>query len=315
MSASGLRIIFMGTPEFAVPALRALITRREQVVAVVTQPDRPKGRGRVMAPPPVKVLAQEAGIMVLQPIKIRTEAFLEELRSFQADVILVAAYGRILPPAILELPRLGCINVHGSILPKYRGAAPIQTALLRGEKEAGVTIMQMDAGLDTGDMLRIGSLPISEHETSATLIPKLAELGGALLLEVLDQAAQGALAPTKQDDSLATLAPPLTKEDGIIDWRRDAHAISCQIRALDPWPTATTTYEGSQLKPFTPTVLYENAPSFPPGTIVRADKEGLVIACGKDLLKIAEIQFEGKKRMPVQAFLLGHPIKVGTVLG
>jgi len=304
----------MGTPEFAVPALRSLIDSGENVVAVVTQPDRPKGRGRVLTPPPVKVVAQGAGIDVLQPTKIRTENFLDELRAYQTDIILVAAYGRILPPALLALPRLGCINVHGSILPGYRGAAPIQTAILRGEKEAGVTIMQMDAGLDTGDMLLMGALPVGDHDTSATMIPRLAELGAKLLLQVLELVAQGRLEPKKQDDSKASLAPPLTKDDALIHWHNSASAISCQIRALDPWPLAHTSYEGKQLKPFCPVVIHEPCTE-PPGTIVRADRNGLVIACGQDLILFTEIQFEGKKRMPVHSFLLGHPIKTGVVLG
>lgn len=314
MPPSNLRIVFMGTPEFAVPVLRQLIDHQEQVVAVVTQPDRPKGRGHKLTPPPAKLLAQAAGIPVLQPAKIRTESFLDELRAYRADVFLVAAYGRILTPAILGLPRLGCINVHGSILPKYRGAAPIQTAILRGERQAGVTIMQMDAGLDTGDMLRIGSLDIGDQDTSATLIPRLAELGGRLLLEVLAQAAAGNLTPSKQDDAQATLAPPLRKEDGKIDWQQPARAISCQIRALDPWPNAFTLVNGRQCKLFRPTVLAETSPE-PPGTVVRADKNGLVVACGQGLLAIDELQAEGKKRMPVQAFLLGHPLPPGTRLG
>ncbi len=314
MPLANLRIIFMGTPEFAVPALRLLIDQGEDIVAVVTQPDRPKGRGQVLTPPPVKVLAQQAGIKVLQPAKIKTEAFLDELRAFQADVILVAAYGRILPPAILTLPRLGCINVHGSILPKYRGAAPIQTAILRGEQEAGVTIMQMDAGLDTGDMLLMGSLPVSDTDTSATLIPKLADLGGRLLLQALDLLKQGQLKPQKQTDSAASLAPPLTKDLAPILWPNSAFAISCQVRGLDPWPLAHTSYEGKQLKLFCPTVIHGPCPA-PPGTIVQADKNGLVIACGQDQLAVTEIQFEGKKRMTVQAFLLGHPLPAGAVLG
>ncbi|MDD5760309.1 MAG: methionyl-tRNA formyltransferase, partial [Desulfobulbaceae bacterium] len=273
----------------------------------------PKGRGRVLTPPPVKCIAQDAGIDVLQPSKIKTEDFLSTLRNYDADVILVAAYGRILPPAILSLPRLGCINVHGSILPKYRGAAPIQTAILRGERAAGVTIMQMDAGLDTGDMLLVGSLPIDDQDTSVSMIPKLAALGAKLLLDVLPSAARNGLVPQKQDDSLASLAPPLTKEDAPINWQNSASAISCQIRALEPWPLAHTSHEGKQLKPFCPVVVEEPC-SEKPGTIVRADKQGLLIACGEGQLLVREIQFEGKKRMPVHAFLLGHPLRTGTVL-
>lgn len=287
MTPSQLRIIFMGTPEFAVPSLRALIDYGEKVVAVVTQPDRPKGRGRALAAPPVKVLAQEAGIELLQPTKVRSEEFLDQLRAYRPDLILVAAYGRILTPAVLSLPRLGCINVHGSLLPKYRGAAPIQTAILRGEKEAGVTIMRMDAGLDTGDMLLKGSLAITDQDTAATLIPRLAELGGRLLIEALERLAQGRLPPEKQDDSQATLAPPLTKEEGRIDWADSALAISCRIRALDPWPMAYTTLQGKQLKLFCPTVIAETAAESP-GVIVRADRNGVVIACGQGQLLVAD---------------------------
>lgn len=314
MGSSNLRIIFMGTPDFAVPSLRMLIENNETVVAVVTQPDRPKGRGRKVTSSPVKLLAQKSGIEVLQPTKIKTESFLDELRSYQPDVILVAAYGRILPQAVLSLPRLGCINVHGSILPKYRGAAPIQTAILRGEREAGVTIMQMDCGLDTGDMLLVGSLPVNDQDTSASLIPRLAELGGSLLLQVLGLLAAGRLEPQKQDDSQATLAPPLTKEDGIIRWENTASAISCQIRALDPWPTASTWLQGKQIKLFSPTVIAESSPG-QPGLIVAADKNGLIIACGQNQIQVAEIQADGGKRMPVHAFLLGHPLSTGLVLG
>jgi len=314
MSSSSLRIIFMGTPAFAVPVLQALLDHGEAVVAVVSQPDRPAGRGRLLTPSPVKVLAQGAGIDVLQPTKVRTGEFAEQLTRYRPDVIVVAAYGRILPPAILGLPRLGCLNVHGSLLPSYRGAAPIQTAILREEKEVGVTIMQMDAGLDTGDMLLSGSLAVGDDDTSATMIPKLAELGASLLLQALVDARNGCLLPQRQDEALASLAPPLTKEQSVIDWQQSASAISCQIRALDPWPLAHTFCEGKQLKPFCPLVLPESSAA-PAGTLVRAGKEGLVVACGQGCLLIRELQFEGKKRMPVHAFLLGHPLSPGLVLG
>ena len=314
MPPSNLRLIFMGTPEFAVPGLKKLIDRREQVLAVVTQPDRPKGRGHRLAPPPVKTLAQEAGIEVLQPARIKTPEFLHQLGGYQPDLILVAAYGRILTPAILALPRLGCLNVHGSLLPKYRGAAPIQTAILRGETETGITIMQMDAGLDTGDMLLSGRVPIGDQDTASSLIPRLAELGGELLLCALDQAAAGRLSPIKQDHALATLSPPLSKEDGRIDWSQRAWAISCQIRALDPWPHAFTSLAGRQLKLFSPVVLDETGPE-PPGTVVRAGQEGLVVACGQGRLLTREVQAEGKRRMPVADFLRGYPLPPGVVLG
>nr|MBF0222291.1 methionyl-tRNA formyltransferase [Desulfobulbaceae bacterium] len=204
MDDNQLRIIFMGTPEFAVPSLQALIDNKFDIRAVVTQPDRPKGRGRKLAPPPIKILAEQAGIPVLQPTKVRTEEYLDELRSFSPDVILVAAYGRILTQAVIDLPRFGCINVHGSLLPKYRGAAPVQWAILNGEQEAGITIMQMDAGLDTGDMLISDAIAITPDDTTETLAPKLAHLGGKLLVQAVKQLCQGKLSPTKQDDSLCS---------------------------------------------------------------------------------------------------------------
>lgn len=310
--STDLRIIFMGTPEFAVPALRALIEAGEKVVAVVTQPDRPKGRGRKLTPPPVKVLALEAGIPVLQPTKVRTAAFVEELRAFAPDIMLVAAYGRILPEPVLSLPRLGCVNVHGSLLPKYRGAAPVQWAILNGEPETGITIMQMDAGLDTGDILRQGSLPIAADETTATLAPKLAALGGSLLLEALAGLRQGKVAPRKQDDSQATFARLLQKEDGAVDWRRPAHEISCQLRGLDPWPAAAAFLGDTRLRLFQPRVV-EQAPRQPPGTILRVDKSGLLVACGANCLLVQEVQKDGGKRMPLAAFLSGYPIDEGAV--
>lgn len=315
MSNNQLRIIFMGTPEFAVPSLQALIDNKFDVRAVVTQPDRPKGRGRKLAPPPIKVLAEQAGIPVLQPTKVRTEEYLNELKSFDPDVILVAAYGRILTQAVIDLPRFGCINVHGSLLPKYRGAAPVHWAILNGEKEAGITIMQMDAGLDTGDMLISEAIAITQDDTTATLAPRLAQLGGKLLVQAVKQLNQGKLVPVKQDDSLASLAPLLTKDDGIIDWQRSAFLISCQIRGLDPWPKAFTTLGGEKIHLFKPSVINQTPETvLTPGTICRADKQGLLIACARDTLLVTEIQAQGGKRMPVSSFLQGHQIHEGTVL-
>jgi methionyl-tRNA formyltransferase len=306
------RIIFMGTPEFAVPSLQAMVDHGDNVVAVVCQPDRPKGRGRKVQPPPVKVLAQALGIPVLQPTKIRTKEYLDDLAALRPDLFVVTAYGRILPGSLLNLPPLGTINVHGSLLPKYRGAAPVQRAILHGERETGITIMQMDEGMDTGDILLPGSLAISPDDTAATLAVKMAALGGELLVRALDLLRADRLPPTKQDDSLASDAPMLTKEEAPINWHHAAETISCQIRGLDPWPKAHTLLDGKWLRPFRPVVLAEEATAAP-GTLVRLDPEGLVIATGAGHLLVREIQFEGKNRMPVQAFLQGHKLQPGLV--
>ena len=242
------RIIFMGTPDFSVPALQALINGPDEVVAVVSQPDRPKGRGKKMAATPTKIVAEASGIPVLQPTKIRTEEFADTLRSFDPDLIVVAAYGRILPSSILDLPPLGCINIHGSLLPRHRGAAPIQWAILAGDSEAGVTIMQMDVGMDTGAMLLPASVPVTDDETAGGLFDKLSKLGGKALLEALNLLRNDNLPPIEQDHSLATEAPPLKKEDGCIDWNKSAREIHCLIRGMDPWPTAYSFLDGKRFR-------------------------------------------------------------------
>jgi len=310
VATSRYRIIFMGTPEFAVPSLQALLDHGEQVVAVVCQPDKPKGRGRKLSPPPVKELALAAGIPVLQPTKVRTAEFLEELRSYQPDLMVVTAYGRILTGPVLSLPRLGTINVHGSLLPKYRGAAPVQWAVLNGDTETGITIMQMDEGMDTGDILLPGSLTIQPDDTAGTLAVKMAELGGKLLVEALERLKAENLPPHKQDESLVTLAPPLSKELSAIDWQRSAKEISCQIRGLDPWPMAHTTLEGKWLRLFAPQVI-AGPVSEAPGTLCRANKNGLVVATGEEYLRLGEVQLEGSKRMSADAFLRGRPLTPG----
>ncbi|MBU0663711.1 MAG: methionyl-tRNA formyltransferase [Proteobacteria bacterium] len=313
MADTSFRIIFMGTPDFAVPALHKLLNGPDKIVAVVTQPDRPKGRGKKLAPPPVKVAAEEAGIPILQPTKIRTEEFLNTLKSYEPDLIIVAAYGRMLPASILELPRLGCINIHGSLLPRHRGAAPIQWAIIKGDSQAGVTIMQMDVGMDTGDILLPAAIPVAEDETAGSLFTKLAELGGTTLLQALDLLRKDRLIATRQDHTLATEAPPLTKEDGCLDWTRPAKELHCLIRGLDPWPAAYSFMDGQRFRFFAPEIIHKECRQ-PAGTLILADHQGLLIATAQDCLLIKEIQPEGKKRMTVEAYLCGHPLTPGLQL-
>ncbi len=308
------RIIFMGTPQFAVPSLKALVEQGENIVGVVTQPDRPRGRGRKLTPPPVKLWAQDAGIPVFQAAKIKTAEFYKSLNELKPDLIIVVAYGRILPANILSLPTYGVINVHGSLLPKYRGAAPVQWAIIRGETETGVTVMEVDEGLDTGDMLLSAKLAISPDDTAGILAGKLAELGGSTLCRALNLIRDDSLPPQKQDDSLATPAPPLEKNQGIIDWSESAQKISCLIRGLDPWPMAQTTFNNKWLRLMRPLVVNETMPE-KAGVICRADKNGLLISCGKDNLLIKEIQLQGARRMDVASFLCGHSLKPGDRLG
>jgi len=309
----------MGTPAFAVPSLKALLDRGENVVCVVTQPDRPKGRGRKIMMPPVKELALKASIPVLQPESIRGGEFLAELRQYNPDIIGLTAYGNILPENIINLPPLGTINVHGSLLPKYRGAAPIQWALINGETETGITIMQMDKGVDTGDILLQEKLPIGPEDTAGSLSGKLAELGGKALGAALDLLRLDKLNPTQQDNNLASLAPLLNKEDGLVNWLHSAVQISCQIRGLDPWPTTYTTLSGKRLRLFSPEVadksLCLGCSISEPGIICTANRDGLLITTGDGCLLIKEIQAEGSRRMSVEAFLSGHTIQSGTLLG
>lgn len=307
------KILFMGTPQFAVPSLQTLLDRDEEVVAVICQPDRRQGRGRKIIPPPTKVLALEHDIPVLQPTKIRTAEFLAQLKEFAPDLSVVTAYGRILPGPLLNLPPLGTINVHGSLLPKYRGAAPVQRAILAGEQETGITIMQLDEGMDTGDILLPGRLAIAPNDTSATLAVKMASLGGELLNKALDLLHQDKLIAQPQDDNLACEAPLLSKEEAPINWALSAREISCQIRGLDPWPKAKTLHGKTILFPFCPEVLDQDSDQ-EPGTIIQLNKEGLLIATGQGLLRIHEIQAQGKKRLPVAAFCRGYKLAIGEIL-
>jgi methionyl-tRNA formyltransferase len=311
------RIVFMGTPQFAVPSLQALLDRDENIVCAVTQPDRPQGRGRKITAPPVKELAEQKSIPVLQPEDVRSDDFLAELRGYEPDIIVLTAYGKLLPRSVIDLPPLGTINVHGSLLPKYRGAAPIQWALINGETETGITIMQMNEGMDTGDILLQERLSIDQKDTTGSLAVRMAELGGKTLVTALDLLRADKLKPNKQDNDQATLAPLLHKEDGLVNWNQSADEISCRIRGLDPWPSSHTTLNGKRLRLFSPEAVDRNlCKDFSePGTICRADKDGLFITTGDGCLRIKEVQAEGSRRMNADAYLSGRTIEPGTRLG
>lgn len=310
-----MRIVFMGTPEFAVPSLEALLRSDDQVVGVVSQPDRPKGRGQQLVPPPVKLVAEQAEIPLLQPLKIRTPEFLQALSAWQPDLIAVAAYGRILHTPILRLPPMGCVNVHGSLLPKYRGAAPVQWAVINGETETGITTMLMDEGMDTGPMLLQEKLDISPDDTAGTLAPRLAEMGGRLLVDTIAQLKAGTLMPKKQDDGQATLAPLLKKEDGLIDWTMNAAALANRVRGLSPWPGAFTFLGEERWNIWKAVSNVGGAMADKPGTIVMVNKQAIVVATGDGLLDIREIQTANSKRMSVGQFLAGHKVTAGEQLG
>ncbi len=307
-----LRILFMGTAELACASLRALLASTHfEVLAVVTQPDRPKGRQLKPQPSPVKTIAIAAGLPLLQPERARDPDFISSVAKLAPDVIVVAAYGQLLPPSILELPKFGCVNVHASLLPKYRGAAPIQWAILNNDQETGVTIMKMSAGLDTGDILTQKATPIKPDETTAELHERLALLGAELLVATLPDFVAGAIQPRPQDNAAATHARKITKEDGRINWSGTATALRNRIRAFTPWPGAHVdlTVRG---KPRL--VKFWRAAVEPldgqPGQILQADRNGLVIACGSDALRIQELQVEGGRKMTAAEFLMGHPIAV-----
>ena len=290
-----LKVIFAGTPDFAAQHLAALLDSKHDVVAVYTQPDRPAGRGKKLTASPVKVLGEKHNIPVYQPASLKQDAAQQELAAIEADIMVVVAYGLLLPTAVLNAPKLGCINVHGSILPKWRGAAPIQRAIWAGDSETGVTIMQMDEGLDTGDMLHIATLPIESSDTSATLYDKLAALGPKALVDVLDNF--DSYSPEKQDDTLATYAKKLSKEEALIDWHDDAAQIERNIRAFNPWPVAWMNVDEHNVKVWSGDVV-ELDKAVSPGTIVSANKEGITIATGKGALRITSLQIPGKKALP-----------------
>jgi methionyl-tRNA formyltransferase len=312
LSAPPWRIVFFGTPSFALPTLQSLLGGPDQVVGVVTQPDREKGRGRKVVIPTVKELALRHGFVPLQPERVKEGAFQESLRGLQPDIMVVVAYGQILPKPVLNIPKYGAINVHASLLPKYRGAAPIAWAILNGEKVTGVTTMVMDEGMDTGDILWQTEVPIGDGETCETLHDRLASSGAQLLLETLEKTKTGDIHPTPQDHSKATYAPPLKKEDGHIDWKKEAQEIDRHIRAFNPWPGAFTKW-GDQLLKIYKGEIRERAPAGKTGTVIWVGSDFIEVEAGKDSYLIKEIQLEGRRRMSIREFLSGHPISVGTV--
>ena len=310
-----MRVVFMGTPDFAVPTLAALLESRHEVVGVVTQPDRPKGRSGKLQPSPVKEKALEADVPVLQPEKVKDPAFLPELEKLAPDVIVVVAFGQILPESVLNLPKYGCMNVHASLLPKLRGAAPIQWSVIDGDKESGVTIMQMDKGLDTGDILLVEKYTLDPKETGGSLFDKLSGLGGPLLLQALEQAEQGTLSPVPQEHEKHTYAKMLSKALGEIDFTKDAIVIERLIRGLNPWPSAYTHLDGKMLKLWDADVkAQEQTPAAKPGQIVEVGKDYFTVQTGRNLLVIRSLQLEGKKRMDTEAFLRGYSLTEGSIL-
>lgn len=309
-----MKIVFMGTPDFAVGALEALIQAGHQVTAVVTQPDKPKGRGKEMQITPVKACALKYNIPVFQPVKIKTPEAVEQLRTYEADIFVVAAFGQILSEEILNMPKYGCVNIHASLLPKYRGAGPIQWVILDGEKETGVTIMQMDKGLDTGDMLLSCRVTIDEKETGDTLHDKLAQAGAELIVEALPKIEAGEVTPVKQNDAESCYAKMLQKSMGRIDWSKQSEEIERLVRGLNSWPSAYTSYHGKTLKVWASDVSHKQADGAP-GEVIAVEKDAVYVKTGNGSLKITEVQLEGKKRMPVKDFLLGYQIKTGEIFG
>lgn len=308
-----MKIVFMGTPDFAAGALEALIKAGHEITAVVTQPDKAKGRSKELQYPPVKECALAHNIPVMQPVKIKTPEAMEELSRYEADIFIVAAFGQILSQAILDMPKYGCLNIHASLLPKYRGASPIQHVIIDGEQETGVTIMQMNAGLDTGDMLYKKSIPIEATDTYETLHDKLMIIGGEAIVEALPLLEDGVLVPEVQQDEQSCYAKLITKEMGNMDFTKSAVEIERLIRGLNPWPSAFTYYKGKQLKVWE-ALIEEGNTEEKPGTIVEVNKNTIKVACGEGLLCIMSLQLEGKKRMSTHDFLLGVKVQPGEVL-
>lgn len=309
-----MRIIYMGTPDFAVPALQMLYDNGYPIELVVTQPDKARDRGKKVQFTPVKEKALEFGLPVLQPEKIKNnEAFINQIKDLSPDLIIVAAYGKILPKEILEIPRLGCINIHASLLPKYRGAAPIHRCIINGDEKTGVTLMYMEEGLDTGDMLAVKEVDI-ERKTVAMLHEELADIGGKLLIETLPELESGQIKRIKQDDEQATYAPMVFKQDGEVSFSKSPEEIACLIRGLNSWPGAYTIYKGEKMKLWEADPIEEKSDK-PFGTIVNVTKHGIYASAGGRILLIKKIQMPGKKAMPVSEYLKGNKIDIGTILG
>ncbi len=307
-----MKIIFMGTPDFAAASLEALIASRHEIQAVVTQPDKPKGRKGELTPSPVKVIAKREGIKVYQPLKVRDEEFVKTLRAYNPDVMVVVAFGQIIPLSILKMPKYGCVNIHGSLLPKYRGAAPIQWAVLDGEKETGITTILMDEGIDTGDILLKKTIQIDADETSGSLFDKLMALGAKTILETLDELEKGNLTPTKQGESPTAYAKMLTKAMGLIDFTKSAKELDCFVRGMNPWPSAYTLLAGKTLKLWKVRAVEGGGKA---GSVIEIGKESFTIACGEGAIEVLEVQLEGKKRMSAGDFLKGSTLNIGQELG
>jgi methionyl-tRNA formyltransferase len=304
-----MRLIFAGTPEFAAAALAALIEAGHDVALVLTQPDRPAGRGMKLTPSPVKQLAVQHGLSVLQPATLKDAEVQAQLAAVNADAMIVAAYGLLLPAAVLTLPRLGCLNIHASLLPRWRGAAPIQRAILADDPETGITIMQMDRGLDTGGMLLRAALPITDKDTAQTLHDKLASLGASSIVSALRQLEHGTLHAQPQDDSAATYAAKLSKAEGLIDWHKGAAELARAVRAYNPFPVAQTRLQAETWRIWQAQAVGRSDGS--PGEILQADKEGILVRCGEGALLLEELQKAGGKRLPASSFLAGNPVKPG----
>ena len=304
-----MKLIFAGTPEFAARALHAILAAGHQVTLVLTQPDRPAGRGMALRPSPVKEVALAAGIEVFQPPTLKDPATWERLRAERAEAMVVAAYGLILPQAVLDVPRFGCLNIHASLLPRWRGAAPIQRALLAGDAESGVCIMQMEAGLDTGPVLHSGRLPIEPGETAGSLHDKLAELGAQLIVETL-AGLPGTPAP--QPDAGVTYAAKIDKAEAQLDWRLAAERLDRQVRAFNPFPGAVALLDGVPVKVWRAACAADESPEAAPGTVVSAGAEGIAVACGQGMLRLTELQKAGGRRLPAAQFLAGHPVRPGA---
>ncbi|RHS85888.1 methionyl-tRNA formyltransferase [Clostridium sp. AM42-4] len=309
-----MRIVFMGTPDFSVPTLEALVASEHEVVGVVTQPDKPKGRGKEIHMSPVKECALQHNIPVYQPVRARDEAFVDEMRALNPDVMVVIAFGQILPKSLLELPKYGCVNIHASLLPKYRGAAPIQWAVINGDEETGITTMMMDVEMDTGDILEKTVVKLDPEETGGSLFDRLSLLGGDLILSTLSKLEKGEITPVPQDHEKATYVKKISKSMGDIDWTMDAVSIERLVRGLNPWPSAFTRWNGKMLKIWEAKVLPDPDVKLPCGSVISASDEGLKIQTGAGVLCVTSLQLEGKKRMDTAAFLRGYQVAAGSMM-